>query len=56
MKQLTDSAQLSRLVLKGFKSITDCHLELGSLNILIGTKSSLGELWKKNIFGGRPAR
>jgi len=36
MKQLTDSAQLSRLVLKGFKSIAACDLELGSLNILIG--------------------
>ena len=36
MKQLSDNTQLSRLVLKGFKSIASCDLELGSLNVLIG--------------------
>ena len=36
MKRLPDNVHLSRLVLKGFKSIAACDLELGSLNILIG--------------------
>lgn len=36
MKRLPDGAHLSRFILKGFKSIAACDLELGSLNILIG--------------------
>lgn len=36
MKPLSGNDQLSKFVLKGFKSIADCDLELGSLNILIG--------------------
>lgn len=36
MKPLSGNDQLSRFVLKGFKSIAGCDLELGSLNILIG--------------------
>jgi predicted ATPase len=50
MKQLTGSAQLSRIILRGFKSIAECHLELGSLNILIGPngagKSNFVEFFK----------
>ena len=68
MKPLSGNDQLSKFVLKGFKSIAECNLELGALNILIGPNGagksnfqdwlqeySLGELWKKNIFGGRPS-
>lgn len=36
MKKLTNSKQLSKIVLKGYKSIQDCDLNLGSLNVLIG--------------------
>ncbi len=36
MKPLTDSSQLSKIILKGFKSIADCTLQMGALNILIG--------------------
>ncbi len=36
MKPLSGNDQLSKFVLKGFKSIADCDLELGSLNVLIG--------------------
>src|SRR3989344_2976987 len=34
-KQVTNSNQLSRLVLKGYKSIAECDLPLGSINVLI---------------------
>ncbi len=50
MKPVTDNTQLSRFVLKGFKSIAECDLELGSLNILIGAngagKSNFVEFFK----------
>jgi predicted ATPase len=36
MKPLSGNDQLSRFVLKGFKSIANCDLNLGALNILIG--------------------
>lgn len=36
MKPITGKRQLSRLVLNGYKSIAQCDLELGALNILIG--------------------
>nr|WP_286390857.1 AAA family ATPase [Pseudanabaena mucicola] len=32
--------QLSRIVLKGFKSIRECDLELKELNVLIGANGS----------------
>jgi predicted ATPase len=36
MKPVTISSQLRKLVLNGYKSIAECELELGSINILIG--------------------
>lgn len=36
MKALTDHRQLSRIVIRGFKSIRECELRLGSVNIMIG--------------------
>jgi predicted ATPase len=36
MAKLINKKQLSRIVLKGFKSITECDLELTQINILIG--------------------
>ena len=36
MAKLINKKQLSRIVLKGFKSIAECNLELTQLNILIG--------------------
>lgn len=50
MKPLTSSSQLSGIVLKGFKSIAECDLELGGLNVLIGCngagKSNFIEFFK----------
>lgn len=40
MKELSSWEQLSRIVLKGFKSIEDCEIELGALNILIGANGA----------------
>jgi predicted ATPase len=40
MKALNSSEQLSRIVLKGFKSIAECDIELGALNILIGANGA----------------
>ena len=39
-KQVTNSNQLSRLVLKGYKSIAECDLPLGSINVLIGANGA----------------
>jgi predicted ATPase len=39
--------QLSRIVLKGFKSITECDLELSKLNVLIGANGA----GKSNFIG-----
>ena len=36
MKPVTNRGQLSGILLKGFKSIEECHLELGALNVLVG--------------------
>lgn len=47
MKQLTNKRQLSRIVLKGFKSIAECDLELGKLNVLIGCNGA----GKSNFIG-----
>lgn len=50
MKQVTDEKQLSRLVLRGYKSIAECDIDLGAINILIGAngagKSNLISLFK----------
>lgn len=40
IKQVSDSDQISRLVLRGYKSIAQCDLELGRLNILIGANGA----------------
>jgi len=47
IKQLTESDQISRLVLRGYKSIAECDLELGRLNILIGANGA----GKSNFIG-----
>ncbi|RUS98011.1 hypothetical protein DSM106972_082300 [Dulcicalothrix desertica PCC 7102] len=39
--------QLSRIVLKGFKSIAECDLELSKLNVLIGANGAR----KSNFIG-----
>lgn len=36
MKPVNSRGQLSGIVFKGFKSIEECHLELGALNVLVG--------------------
>ncbi len=40
MKTVDDSNQLSRLVLRGYKSIAECDIELGKLNVLIGANGA----------------
>ncbi len=47
IKQVFDSDQLSRLVLKGYKSIESCDLELFKLNVLIGANGA----GKSNFIG-----
>lgn len=47
MKNVTDSNQLSRLVLKGYKSIAECDLALGAVNVLIGANGA----GKSNFIG-----
>jgi predicted ATPase len=47
MKPLADSNQLSRFELKGFKSIKNCELELGALNVLVGCNGA----GKSNFIG-----
>lgn len=47
IKKVTDSNQLSRLVLKGYKSIAECNMELGALNVLIGANGA----GKSNFIG-----
>jgi len=47
IKQVNDSDQISRLVLHGYKSIAECNLELGRLNILIGANGA----GKSNFIG-----
>jgi predicted ATPase len=41
------SDQLSRLVLRGYKSIAECDIELGTLNVLIGANGA----GKSNLIG-----
>lgn len=47
IKSVNDSDQLSRLILKGYKSIAECKLELGRLNVLIGANGA----GKSNFIG-----
>lgn len=39
-KQLSNSSQVSRLVLRDYKSIVECDLKLGRLNILNGANGA----------------
>lgn len=47
IKQVNDWNQLSRLVLRGYKSIAECDIELGKLNVLIGANGA----GKSNFIG-----
>lgn len=47
IKKLSDSNQLSRLVLDGYKSIAQCDLQMGALNVLIGANGA----GKSNFIG-----
>lgn len=47
IKRVNDSDQISRLVLRGYKSIAECDLELGRLNVLIGANGA----GKSNFIG-----
>lgn len=47
MNRLTSKRQISRIFLKGFKSIAECDLELSQLNILIGCNGA----GKSNFIG-----
>ena len=40
MKSVTDSDQLSHIVIEGYKSIAKCDLEMGCLNVLIGANGA----------------
>lgn len=44
---MNDSDQISRLVLEGYKSIAECDIELGRLNVLIGANGA----GKSNFIG-----
>jgi predicted ATPase len=47
VKPINDSGQISRLVLRGYKSIAECELKLGRLNVLIGANGA----GKSNLIG-----
>lgn len=47
IKKVYDNNQLSRLVLHGYKSIAECDIELGKLNVLIGANGA----GKSNFIG-----
>jgi len=47
IKKVYDSNQLSRLILRGYKSIAECEIELGKLNVLIGANGA----GKSNFIG-----
>ena len=47
MKSITVSEQLSKIILQGFMSISDCEIDLGKLNVLIGCNGD----GKSNFFG-----
>lgn len=47
IKQVVDPKQLSRLVLCGYRSVAECAIELGKLNVLIGANGA----GKSNFIG-----
>ena len=47
IKEVNDSDQISRLVVRGYKSIAECDVELGRLNVLIGANGA----GKSNLIG-----
>ncbi|MGV2130023.1 AAA family ATPase [Agrobacterium vitis] len=47
IKQVTQPGQISRLIVKGYKSIETCDIELGRINILIGANGA----GKSNFIG-----
>lgn len=47
IKPVTSSEQLSRILLRGYKSICQCDLEMGGLNVLIGANGA----GKSNLIG-----
>lgn len=47
IKQVSDWNQLSRLVLRGYKSVAECDIELSKLNVLIGANGA----GKSNFIG-----
>ncbi|CBL44418.1 conserved hypothetical protein [gamma proteobacterium HdN1] len=47
MKNVTDSDQITRLVLHGYKSIAECDIQLGRINVLIGANGA----GKSNLIG-----
>jgi predicted ATPase len=47
MKSVTDPNQITRLVLHGYKSIFECSIDLGSINVLIGANGA----GKSNFIG-----
>lgn len=47
MKKVIDSDQISKMVLHGYKSIMQCDIELGMLNVLIGANGA----GKSNFIG-----
>lgn len=47
IKQVNEPEQISRLILQGYKSIAECDLTLGRLNILIGANGA----GKSNLIG-----
>jgi predicted ATPase len=47
IKEPSDLNQLSRLVLRGYKSVAECDIELGMLNVLIGANGA----GKSNFIG-----
>lgn len=47
MKHVNDSHQITRLVLRGYKSIAECEIDLGRLNVLIGANGA----GKSNFIG-----
>ncbi len=47
IKHVNDTDQISKLILRGYKSIAECDLELGRLNVLIGANGA----GKSNFIG-----
>jgi len=47
IKPVNSSEHLNKLVLKGYKSIADCDIDMGALNVLIGANGA----GKSNFIG-----